>query len=67
MADAAKTSARSAPARGIVIDPRVVLAGGAVALFGVVVLAFFLWMVPNAAAREAKAACTGLRATGPAM
>ena len=30
-------------------------------------LGSFLWMVPNAAAREAKAACTGLRATGPAL
>ena len=67
MADAAKSSARSATARGIVIDPRVMLAGGAVALLGLVVLACFLWMVPNAAAREAKAACTGLRTTGPAL
>jgi thiol-disulfide isomerase/thioredoxin len=43
------------------------MAGGTVALFGLAVLAFFLWMVPNAAAREAKAACTGLRTTGPAL
>jgi thiol-disulfide isomerase/thioredoxin len=67
MADAPKSSARSAPTRGIVLDPRVIAAGGAVAVFGLAVLAFFLWMVPNAAAREAKAACTGLRATGPAL
>lgn len=42
-------------------------AGGAVALIGLGLLAFFLWMVPNAAARESKAACTGLRTTGPAL
>jgi thiol-disulfide isomerase/thioredoxin len=67
MADGAKTSARNAGSPGIVIDPRVLFAGGAVAVFGLAVLAFFLWMVPNAAAREAKAACTGLRATGPTL
>jgi len=67
MADAAKTSASSATSRGIVIDPRVMFAGGAVALIGLGLLAFFLWMVPNAAARESKAACTGLRTTGPAL
>jgi len=67
MADASKTSAPSATPRGIVIDPRVLFAGGAVALIGLALLAFFLWMVPNAAAREVKAACTGLRATGPAL
>jgi len=48
--------------RGIVIDPRVVFVGGAVALIGVTVLALFLWMVPNAAARELQAACRGLKA-----
>ncbi len=42
-------------------------AGGGVALVGLAVLAFFLWMIPNAAAREAKAACAGLRTTGPAL
>lgn len=67
MADAPKTFARSAGTRAIVIDPRVLFAGGAVALIGLALLAFFLWMVPNAAAREVKAACTGLRATGPAL
>lgn len=66
MADAPKPS-RSAPPRGIMLDPRVLVAGGAVALLGLALLAFFLWMVPNAAAREAKAACTGLRTTGPAL
>jgi len=67
MADAPKTQAKEAPTRGIVIDPRVLLAGGGVALIGLGVLAFFLWMVPNAAAREVKAACAGLRTTGPAL
>jgi thiol-disulfide isomerase/thioredoxin len=52
---------------GVLVDPRVVAAGTGVALLGLAVLGFFLWMVPNAAAREAKAACAGLRATGPAM
>jgi thiol-disulfide isomerase/thioredoxin len=52
--------------RGVVIDPRVVFAGGAVALIGVTVLAVFMWMVPNAAARERHAACAGLRPAGPA-
>ncbi|HEY5924270.1 MAG TPA: TlpA disulfide reductase family protein [Kofleriaceae bacterium] len=66
MADA-KTSARSAPSRAVVVDPTVMFAGGAVAVVGLAVLVFFLWMVPNAAARESKAACTGLRMTGPAM
>jgi len=47
--------------RGIVIDPRTLLVGGAVALIGVAVLAMFLWMVPNAAARELQAACRGLK------
>ena len=64
MAEAPKTT----PQRGaIVLDPQVMLVGGAVALIGVVMAAFFLWMVPAAAARESKAACTGLRTTGPAM
>jgi thiol-disulfide isomerase/thioredoxin len=69
MADSTKAQgARTDDARrGVVVDPRAIAAGGAVAVIGLVVLAFFLWMVPNAAAREAKAACTGLRTTGPAM
>src|SRR5690349_17107019 len=49
-------------ASGIVLDPRVVFVGGAVALIGVAVFAMFLWMVPNAAARELQAACRGLHA-----
>jgi thiol-disulfide isomerase/thioredoxin len=53
--------------KGVVVDPRVLIAGGAVALVGLILLSFFLWMVPNAAAREAKAACAGMRATGPAL
>jgi thiol-disulfide isomerase/thioredoxin len=48
-------------ARGIVIDPRMLLIGGGVALIGVAVLAVFLWMVPTAAARELQAACRGMR------
>lgn len=49
----------------IVLDARVLLAGGAVALIGIVVLGLFLWMVPKAAAREATAACAGLRPSDP--
>jgi len=47
--------------RGIVIDPRMLFVGGAVAAIGLAVLAMFLWMVPNAAARELAAACRGLK------
>lgn len=57
-------------ARGIVIDPRMLFVGGAVAALGVVVLALFLWMVPTAAARELQAACRGMRveaALSPAL
>ena len=50
--------------RGIVIDPKVILVGGAVALVGVVVLGLFLWMVPSAAARESVAACRGVHGFG---
>jgi thiol-disulfide isomerase/thioredoxin len=50
---------------GVVIDPRVWLTGGAVALLGVIMLAAFLWMVPGAASRESKAACRGLRGDLP--
>ncbi len=53
--------------RGILVDPRVLVAGSAVALIGLTMLGFFLWMVPNAAARESRAACAGLRTTGPAL
>lgn len=52
------------------IDPRTLLVGGSVALVGVVVLGLFLWMVPNAAARERTAACRGMRvenALNPAL
>jgi len=55
-----------APKQGIVIDPHVMLAGGAVALIGLAVFAFFMWMVPNAANREVKAACGALRSQSPA-
>jgi thiol-disulfide isomerase/thioredoxin len=74
-ADDSKTSA-SGPIKGlpvataIMIDPRMLLAGGAVALLGVAVLAVFLWMVPTAAARELQAACRGMRveaALNPAL
>jgi thiol-disulfide isomerase/thioredoxin len=47
--------------RGIVIDPAVVIVGSAVACIGLALLAFFLWMVPSAAARESQSACRGLR------
>jgi len=53
------------PAKGIVIDPRVWMVGGGVALLGILMAAAFLWMVPNAAARETKAACRGLKADQP--
>ena len=56
----AATETHKASSRGIVIDPRVILAGGLVAAVGVGVLAVFLWMVPNAAARESVAACRAL-------
>ncbi|MEJ7597438.1 MAG: redoxin domain-containing protein [Kofleriaceae bacterium] len=46
--------------RGVMFDPRVLLAGGLVALVGIALLAIFLWMVPNAAARESVAACRAL-------
>src|SRR5882724_1515719 len=52
--------AASGAGSGIVLDPRVLFVGGAVALIGVTVLGLFLWMVPTAAARELKAACGGL-------
>jgi len=50
---------------GIVLDPRVLAAGGAVALVGVAVLGAFVWMVPHAAEREIKAACAGLKPATP--
>jgi thiol-disulfide isomerase/thioredoxin len=56
------SQASAGGARGIVIDPRMLFVGGAVALIGIAVLAVFLWMVPTAAARESQAACRGLRA-----
>ena len=56
---------RSTPPRGFFVDPRVLLVGGCAALLGGAVLAFFMWMVPNAAAREAKAACAGLISQPP--
>ncbi|HEY4239831.1 MAG TPA: TlpA disulfide reductase family protein [Kofleriaceae bacterium] len=43
------------------LRPRVLVAGGLVAAVGVAVLAVFLWMVPQAAAREAVSACKGLK------
>lgn len=48
------------PRPGIVVQPRVLLVGGVVALVGVAVLSLFLWMVPKGAEREAVAACRGL-------
>jgi len=51
--------------RAIVIDPRVLMAGGLVALIGVGVLAAFLWMIPSAAAREKVSACRGMHGFDP--
>jgi thiol-disulfide isomerase/thioredoxin len=50
---------------GVFLDARVLLVGGGLALVGVLVLAFFIWMVPNAAEREAKSACAGLVSQPP--
>jgi len=50
---------------GVFIDARVLVVGSLVAAVGVAVLAFFLWMVPNAAARESQAACAGLVSQPP--
>jgi thiol-disulfide isomerase/thioredoxin len=47
--------------RGIVIDPRTLLVGGAVALIGVAVFGLFVWMVPSAAAHEVQSACRSLQ------
>lgn len=55
----------SPPAKGIVIQPRVLAVGGGVALAGLIMAGVFLWMVPAAAARESKAACRGLRGDQP--
>jgi thiol-disulfide isomerase/thioredoxin len=57
-----KSPGSTSGAPGILLDPRVVLVGSAVALIGVAVLAMFLWMVPSAAEREGQAACRGMRA-----
>jgi len=55
----------SPPAKGIVIQPRLLLIGGSVSLFGILIAAAFLWMVPSGASRETKAACRGLKADLP--
>ncbi len=62
MADETKPPATN---RGFVITPRFLVVGGAMAAVGVALLAAFLWMVPNAAAREEKAACRGLLGDQP--
>ncbi|MBC7977111.1 MAG: TlpA family protein disulfide reductase [Myxococcales bacterium] len=59
-----KTAGGKPGGAGVMVDPRSLLVGGGVALVGVVVLGLFLWMVPNAAARERKAACRGLKDLG---
>jgi thiol-disulfide isomerase/thioredoxin len=59
-----KSPAGRERSRGFELDPRVLFVGGAVAAIGVAVFALFLWMVPNAAARELQAACRGLHAEG---
>jgi thiol-disulfide isomerase/thioredoxin len=48
------------PKRGILIDPRTIIAGTIVATVGLGVLGAFLWMVPSAAARESVSACRGM-------
>jgi thiol-disulfide isomerase/thioredoxin len=55
----------SPPAKGIVIQPRLILVGGSVALFGIMIAGAFLWMVSNGATRETKAACRGLKGDLP--
>lgn len=65
MPDARKIATEPVRA-GLVLDARVLVVGGAVALVGVLVLAAFLWMVPGAADREKKAACAGLKSAPPA-
>ena len=60
MADAPKPSSKA-----LVITPRMLIAGGSVAIIGALILGTFLWMVPSAAAREEKAACRGLRGDEP--
>lgn len=55
-----------APQRtGISLDTRTLVVGGGVALLGIVMLVFFIWMVPNAARREQLNACAGLGSTPP--
>ena len=51
--------------RGVLVDLRTLLVGTLVAALGVIVLVFFLWMVPSAAARESRAACAGLMSQPP--
>ena len=58
-------SVMAKPPRGIYVDVNTIVVGGAVALIGVAVLVVFIWMVPSAAAREAKAACQGLHSAVP--
>jgi thiol-disulfide isomerase/thioredoxin len=50
---------------GIMLEPRVLLAGGSLALLGIVVLAAFMWMVPKASAREVASACAALQPAAP--
>ena len=53
------------PPGAVVIDPRVIAVGGAVALVGMVVVVMFLWMVPHAAVREVRSACASLKPSAP--
>src|SRR5207302_3271752 len=53
------------PPGAVVIDPRVLVVGGAVALVGILVVVAFLWMVPHAAVREVRSACASLRPSAP--
>jgi peroxiredoxin len=48
-------------AEPVMVDARKLAAGGVALLAGIGIAGLFLWMAPQAAAREVKAACDGLR------
>jgi thiol-disulfide isomerase/thioredoxin len=54
------------PIRRNGISVRMLIGAGVAALLGGAVLVLFLWMIDPAAAREVRAACTGLRSSQPA-
>ena len=64
--DSPKPPQPQAKARGaILLDPRVLIGGSLVAVVGLALLGAFLWMVPNAAARERAEACAAMRPVEP--